>query len=565
VLLGSIRQEAASGELLLEQHDGVRRLLFAKGELQLLRSEAAGEQFGSYLLRQGVIDLAILRELLGNAEGFQLGEKVIQWGMMSLEERDRHLHALQEQILIHALEHRIVKGSWNPHPQDQPDPRFRLSLREFIWRTFMEADFTADLLELLRSEREWKWSGCPELPRLLEELPLDPGTARALAVLGTDAASFETLCALGRRDAADACRMVAALWALGGLARQGGLPVTLGAASAHTASPPPRPALSVPAPTPPVSAPTPALPLILPPADPSFGLPKAQVPLDPAPAELQDRLEFIESEDETQERPAPSLADLAEEWPSIGLADMPPCGPRPERRIPLADLPPLRPPVEPEEFPDDLPPCGPRPVPRSRPDDLPPCGPPLIPRIRPAELPPSGPPPEPRPEPRPPVLQPFQDTIPSSIELDPEREGVPPPPTQQAVLGQSQARALVGRARRQVMLGRTLEAIQTLEEALRLRPDDLTAYEAWLTLGRLRSPNLVWSARAIQALTNAARIRKAEADPWVALGELHRRMGDDKEAIACFRKAFELNPTVTLPRGVEVHKAPESAPRGKRR
>jgi hypothetical protein len=241
VLLGSIRQEAASGELLLEQHDGVRRLLFAKGELQLLRSETAGEQFGSYLLRQGVIDLAILRELLGNAEGFQLGEKVIQWGMMSLEERDRHLHALQEQILIHALEHRIVKGSWNPHPQDQPDPRFRLSLREFIWRTFMEADFTADLLELLRSEREWKWSGCPELPRLLEELPLDPGTARALAVLGTDAASFETLCALGRRDAADACRMVAALWALGGLARQGGLPVTLGAASAHTASPPPRP------------------------------------------------------------------------------------------------------------------------------------------------------------------------------------------------------------------------------------------------------------------------------------------------------------------------------------
>ena len=114
VLLGALRQESQDGELVLEQNDGVRHLYVCKGELIHLKSDAAGEQFGNYLLRQGILDFAALNELLANEERYRLGEKVIQWGMMTLEERDRHLQTLQEQIMIHALEHPIVEWTWTP-------------------------------------------------------------------------------------------------------------------------------------------------------------------------------------------------------------------------------------------------------------------------------------------------------------------------------------------------------------------------------------------------------------------------------------------------------------------
>ena len=51
---------------MLEQNDGVRRLHWLRGELVYLQSDAAGEQFGNYLLRQGILDFAGLNELLAN-------------------------------------------------------------------------------------------------------------------------------------------------------------------------------------------------------------------------------------------------------------------------------------------------------------------------------------------------------------------------------------------------------------------------------------------------------------------------------------------------------------------
>jgi hypothetical protein len=94
ILLGTLRQTASSGELVLEQNDGTRHLHWRQGDLVFLRSEVAGEQFGNYLLRRGVLDLPALNQVLASDEPFRLGEKVVQWGFMSLRERDAHLRHL---------------------------------------------------------------------------------------------------------------------------------------------------------------------------------------------------------------------------------------------------------------------------------------------------------------------------------------------------------------------------------------------------------------------------------------------------------------------------------------
>lgn len=96
-------------------------------------------------------------------------------------------------------------------------------------------------------------------------------------------------------------------------------------------------------------------------------------------------------------------------------------------------------------------------------------------------------------------------------------------------------------------LGRTVEAVQTLEEAVDLQPDEETAYAAWLLLGRLRMVNPAWSTRALHALQNASLIRVREAEPWAAMGEIYQRRGSESEASTCFRKALELDPSVAIP------------------
>ncbi|HWQ10692.1 MAG TPA: hypothetical protein VN436_16340, partial [Holophaga sp.] len=130
------------------------------------------------------------------------------------------------------------------------------------------------------------------------------------------------------------------------------------------------------------------------------------------------------------------------------------------------------------------------------------------------------------------------------IALDAAREGMSLPRTP---MESAQARTLLGRVRRQVMLGRPLEAVQTLEQLVQLPAEDEVAYEAWLTLGKLRLANPAWSARAIQALKTAARLRPRAAEPWLAMGEVQHRLGDDAEAAACFRQARERDASVALP------------------
>ena len=93
-LLGSLHQQQAEGQLVLEQNDGTRRLYWAGGELKYLRSDAVGEQFGNFLIRRGVLDMASLKELLADGEGSRVGDRVVQWGLMTLEARDERLYEL---------------------------------------------------------------------------------------------------------------------------------------------------------------------------------------------------------------------------------------------------------------------------------------------------------------------------------------------------------------------------------------------------------------------------------------------------------------------------------------
>jgi len=560
ILLGLIRQEAGNGELVLNQNDATRKFYFLQGELNHLRSDAAGEQFGNYLLRQGILDLSSLNELEAQDEHCRLGEKVIQMGMLTLEERDRHLQCHQEQIMLHALEHPILRWTWNA---DAPEHRgiqglqFKLQHRQFIWRVFQEFGDLEQLLATLQREATWRWEGRGDLLESLSDLPLTSSTAFAVSFFTTDPIGFDTFRFLSNLGEEDAGRFIATLWALGALVMSGeGLPSLVSA--------PP-----VPAPSKPVST----LPLILPPPDSPFGPPKQRPPAAPIemiPLELTGQLEFIDLEMDQR-------VDLELPVTPIPPRDMPPCGPRPQPRtqsLPLFedDLPPCGPRPQPRlnTVPEDMPPCGPRPQPRlpSVPEDMPPCGPRPQPRLSSVseDMPPCGPRPQAQPQPLPmpetvPMLEPPPQSLPqlsahnplNYIDLDPEHKGVPIPPTPQALL---EARTRLDRARRQVMLGRTLEAVFTLEEAVQVMPDGDVAYEAWLMLGQLRMTNQAWSARAILALQNASRIRTREADPWTAMGEVYRRRGLESNAAACFQKAQELDPSRTF----APNRFPEASP-----
>ncbi len=513
ILLGIIRQETGDGELVLEQNDGARRFYFLEGELIYLKSDAVGEQFGSYLLRQDILDLSTLNELLANDEGYRLGEKIIQWGMMSLEARDHHLQCLQEQIMIHALEHPILHWTWNADSLERllsQDLHFKLQHRHFIWRTFQTSNYLMDLLTILKTETTWKWEGRRDLVDHLSDLPLTPTTAYALSFLTTDPIGFEGFRFLSSLDEDDAGRFIVTLWALGALVLSSGKLPSVARVSAPS----------------PVQ-PTPLLPLIMPPPSMPFGPPKQRVPATPCDLtqlNSHSEPEFIDPDQDPEGSPAPQTIRLR---------------PRP----------------------DDMPPCGPRPQPRSqsvpRPDDMPPCGARPQPRSQPLPPPDSIPPREPQLQ-----LRPQLDITsqPRFIELDPDRKGIPDPPKPQALV---ECRQLFDRACRQVRLGRTLEAVITLEQAVQLQPDGDAAYEPWLMLGQLRMTKLTWSTRAIHALQNASRIRTRETKPWTTMGEIYHRTGCESDAVACFRRALELDPSVAIPPGMDLNETPNLAPRAK--
>ncbi|HWQ10601.1 MAG TPA: hypothetical protein VN436_15880, partial [Holophaga sp.] len=220
IMLAGIRQADVTGELVLEQNDGTRRFRFDRGVLTSLRGEAAGEQFGSYLLRTGILDLAALNDLLADSGTGHLGEKVVAWGMMTAEERDTLLASLQEQVLLHALEHPVIGWTWEePTGQAASDGRVRLEPRQLIWRAFQESTNLDGFLEILRKETSWSWMGRPDLMDRLGNLPLTPATAYASTFFTAEPVGFEAFRFLGRLEEADAARLLSALWAMGDLVR----------------------------------------------------------------------------------------------------------------------------------------------------------------------------------------------------------------------------------------------------------------------------------------------------------------------------------------------------------
>ncbi len=228
-LMGSLHQQKAEGELVLEQNDGTRRLHWAGGELKYLRSDAVGEQFGNFLIRRGVLDMASLKELLADGEGARMGDRVVQWGLMTIEARDERLQELLGSVLLHAMEHTILNMTWIPGALGgnlSGDLQFRLDHRRLVWDIFQLAQVDRELFAMFLSEPDWRWKAQPNLLESLSDLPLTPTLAYALSLLGTEPLGCETIGSLTGLPQIATARLVATLWALGGLTLvQGELPL----------------------------------------------------------------------------------------------------------------------------------------------------------------------------------------------------------------------------------------------------------------------------------------------------------------------------------------------------
>lgn len=228
-LVGSLHQQRAGGELVLEQNDGTRRLYWVDGNLVYLRSDAVGEQFGNFLVRRGVLDMAALKELLADGDGARMGDRVVQWGLMTVTERDGRLQELLGSVLLHAMEHTILKMTWIPGVLEEHltgDLSYKLDHRRLVWDTFQSAKIDRELVDMFRSEPDWRWGAKPDLLNTLSDLPLTPSLAYALSLLGTEPLGYETIGALSGRPSEEVARLVATLWALGGLSLvRGDLPL----------------------------------------------------------------------------------------------------------------------------------------------------------------------------------------------------------------------------------------------------------------------------------------------------------------------------------------------------
>ncbi len=219
-LMGSLHQRKGTGELLLEQNDGNRRLYWSKGELAYIRSDAVGEQFGNFLIRRGVLDMATLRSLLEEDQGARVGDRVVQLGLITEEARDAHLHELLSSVLLHALEHPILRGTWIPGDPDVASLdslQFRLNHRTLIWGAVRDANIDRELQDMYRRDPEWRWRAPSGVLDSISDLPLTPTLAYAISLLGTEPISCATFAALSGLPAEEINRLVAALWALGGL------------------------------------------------------------------------------------------------------------------------------------------------------------------------------------------------------------------------------------------------------------------------------------------------------------------------------------------------------------
>ncbi len=219
-LMGSLRQEAQNGALMLEQSDGTRYLYWVNGNLVYLKSEVAGEQFGNYLIRRGVLDWDALQELLADSSGVRFGDRLVKWGLLSEKERDEHLYTLMRQILLNAMEHPIVDMKWNNASLGGDldlDLYFPIDYRRMVWETFQDLATLSDVCDLFKSSTDWRWEAPPELLDSLKDLPLTPQMAYVLTFLGKDPMGFGTLVSLTGMEEVETARLIVTLWALSGL------------------------------------------------------------------------------------------------------------------------------------------------------------------------------------------------------------------------------------------------------------------------------------------------------------------------------------------------------------
>lgn len=519
-LMGSLHQQRADGELVLDQNDGTRRLYWSGGDLRYMRSDAVGEQFGNFLIRRGVLDMASLKELLADGEGARVGDRVVQWGLMTVAERDERLRELLGSVLLHAMEHPILKLTWTPGPLDENlggDLRFGLDHRVLVWDTFQNAKIDRDLMEMFQGEPDWRWEARPDLLGALSDLPLTPTLAYALSLLGSEPLGFGTICSLTGLPPEDAARLVATLWALGGLTLvQGDLPLT------RIELLPP--ALELPGPAGSV---------------PGF--------------DLEPEISLVEEDaEESPESPPASrpmtLMDILEmDAEAKGPEPIPPMGPPPGPPTGGDPFAPRMTPRTPLAFPmpgDHDPFRREAPLPEAPSIPLAPVDPFMVESARMAGAPASAPTPE------------LADFPPFPAPSLPDSGGpapswVPPLPEAQEASPHKRAQRLVAQAKTFMAQARTSEATRALEQAIKLDGDSASAYDAWLLLGRLRLANPAWSTRAVEALQVASRLNRNAAEPWILMGELYMRKGYHANARGCFRRALELDPSVVVPSGYQ--------------
>lgn len=218
-MLGFLHQTRAEGELVLEQNDGTRHFYLKGGDLCYLRSDAVGEQFGNYLIRLGVLDYSALKDLLAE-DGARVGDRVVQWGLLTETQRDERLRELFGSILLHAVEHPVLNMTWNEGAVGTSigqDLQFTLDHRTLVWEVYRQMQTLESLVEKFEAEPDWKWLAREGLMEAVADLTLTPKLAFAISQLGREPMSFTTFVSVTGLEEPDAARLLAALWALGGV------------------------------------------------------------------------------------------------------------------------------------------------------------------------------------------------------------------------------------------------------------------------------------------------------------------------------------------------------------
>jgi tetratricopeptide (TPR) repeat protein len=472
-LLGGLFQRSAQGELALEQNDGDRRLFFSYGKLVFLQSGVAGEQFGNYLLRQGVLDLPALKELLADPREERLGEKVVSWGLLTSVQRNEHLASLYDLILLNALEHPVVSYAWREDATASDlagGVPITLDHRQLVWRALTNLNTAESIPEWLSRQPGWQWQAPAGLLSGLGDLPIDPEQAYALSFLGAEPLSFDMLVGASNLEPAQAARLVLALWAIGALTLAEG---------------------ELPSPTPRTAAPEP---------------PTGEAQRAAAPDKIiTGKVANLSAAAPAEPKPLPFIMP----------APAPAPAPAATKRAPTAPL---------AEGPEDFGPIE------------------IVDEENPgaSEIHP-GAPISLDAHPAPPPRAPAKGA--PAIQPVPGDSGANPAETE----NQAKARKLVRAANNLLMQERPGDAIQSLEQAVRLDPDSPAAFAAWLLLGKLRTTNPAWSSRAMEALQTASRLDPKAAEPWAVMGEIYHRKGFRANAQGCFKKAIELDPSVPVP------------------